>query len=365
MSRFASHLADHTIVNPFPGLVRLEQTIGRPVTVRIGSNESVAEPTSPLAARFGPALAELARTYPDPYAQVLRARLAALAGVAPEEVLVDTGADSLILLALRLFCAPGDTVVTSAGTYPTFRYFAEGCGTRIEEVPYHEAQGLRRPDLAGLAERARVRQARLVYLANPDNPTGWNASGDAIRTLVEALPEDCTLLLDEAYSDFCIETADRPLAGVLPGAFRLRTLSKAYALAGLRVGYAVAPAGWIGKADEIRPQFAVSSVAQAAAAAVLDEPTYSARLVSNTVQLRQTLERVLSDRGLQVLPSWTNFVAIRYDSAATAAARQQALWAAGVAVHRPPHPAMQDLLRVTVHPDALQTSILDGLCPTR
>ena len=131
------------------------------------------------------------------------------------------------------------------------------------------------------------------------------------------------------------------------------------------MGYAVAPAGWIGKADEIRPQFAVSSVAQAAAAAVLDEPTYSARLVSNTVQLRQTLERALSDRGLQVLPSWTNFVAIRYDSAATAAARQQALWAAGVAVHRPPHPAMQDLLRVTAHPDALQTSILDGLCPTR
>jgi histidinol-phosphate aminotransferase len=99
---------------------------GHRIKTRIGSNESLPDPVSPLAGELGKALAEMARLYPDPYAHALRERAAKLNGVSPAEVLFDTGADSLILLALRLTCNPGDAVVTTAGTYPSFRYFAEG-----------------------------------------------------------------------------------------------------------------------------------------------------------------------------------------------------------------------------------------------
>ena len=168
MPRYARHLAEHTIVNPFPGIVKLERRLGHAVPVRIGSNEGLAEPASPLEAAFGPALADLARLYPDPYALALREQLAALTGCQPEQVVIDAGADSLILLALRLCVNPGDPVVTTAGSYPTFRYFAEGVGARLLEVPYqpHE-QGLR-PDWAALVATANAERAAVLYLASPE-----------------------------------------------------------------------------------------------------------------------------------------------------------------------------------------------------
>ena len=166
------------------------------------------------------------------------------------------------------------------------------------------------------------------------------------------------LLLDEAYIDFC---AAGERQGVLPATARLRTLSKAHGLAGLRVGYAIAPEEWIAKTDQIRTQFAVSSVAQAAAVAALDAPHCSERLIAETLALRDALAAALLQRGLQLLPSHTNFVAIVYPDADSALARQKALLAQGVAVHRPPHPSMQHVLRVTAHPDALQDKVLQAL----
>lgn len=361
MTRFARHLQHHPIVNPFPGLVKLEAAIGRPIAARIGSNESLPIAAPPLLELFGAAAAELARLYPDPYAHGLRCRAAALNGVAPAEIVFDTGADSLILLTLRLFCDVGDTVLATAGTYPTFRYFAEGCGLAVTEVGYRADAATLAPDLATLAEAAHRHAARLVYLANPDNPSGHYHDAAAIRAFRAALPADTVLLLDEAYVDFCTAPDDAPPAGALPNTVRLRTLSKAYGLAGLRVGYAIAAPDVVAKADQIRPQFALSSLAQAAAAALFDAPDYSRQLVDATLALRATLSAELAARGLAVLPSHTNFVSIVHPDAATAERIQRALLDEGVAVHRPPHPAVRQLLRVTAHPQALAAAVLDAL----
>lgn len=358
MTRFARHLQDVTITNPFPGLPKLEALIGRSIVSRIGSNESMPLPGHTISQLWGEALYELARLYPDPYAGAVRQRAAALNGVDAANVVVDAGADSLIALFLRARVSPGDVVVCTAGTYPTFRYFAEGVGARIVEVPYAETEGVLHNDLPALARAAREHDAALLYLANPDNPTGTFQHTDAVRTLREQLPADCLLLLDEAYIDFC---AAGERQGVLPATARLRTLSKAHGLAGLRVGYAIAPEEWIAKADQIRTQFAVSSVAQAAAVAALDAPDCSERLIAETLALRDALAAALLQRGLQLLPSHTNFVAIVYPDADSALARQKALLAQGVAVHRPPHPSMQHVLRVTAHPDALQDKVLQAL----
>lgn len=357
MPRYARHLAEHTIVNPFPGIVKLERRLGHAVPVRIGSNEGLAEPRSPLEAAFGPALAELARLYPDPYALTLRERLAALNHCQPEEIIVDAGADSLILLALRLCVNPGDTVVCTAGSYPTFRYFAEGVGAQLREIPYQAHAGGLRPDWQALVEAANAEQAALLYLANPDNPTGHLWSGEVVAQLRAALNPDTLLLLDEAYLDFA-EPSERPADGPLPGVLRLRTLSKAYALAGARVGYALADAALIDKADQIRPQFAVSSWAQAAAHTVLADPDYAPALRAHTLALREALAEALRARGRQPFASATNFVCVACADRAEAEGIQMRLLAAGVALHRPPHPAVGHLLRITAHPAALSEDVL-------
>ncbi|MDF0605994.1 aminotransferase class I/II-fold pyridoxal phosphate-dependent enzyme [Neisseriaceae bacterium TC5R-5] len=361
MAKFADHLIHHTIINPFPGMTRLEAVLGHPLSVRVSSNESMAEPLSPLAARFGSEIAELARLYPDPYAFELRQRIADRYDVMGEEVLFDSGADSLILLALRLFCNVGDTVVCSAGTYPTFRYFAQGAGVNLAEVPYQQEGSLLRADLAAMVELAQRSQAKLLYLANPDNPTGHYWGAQDIFNLREQLPADTWLLLDEAYVDFCVAAQDKPPQGILPNTLRVRTLSKAYALAGLRVGYALAPAYVVNKADQIRPQFGLSSFAQLAAQTVLDDRHFSLQLIMATIAMRQQLSVKLMTRGLNVLPSSTNFVAVSYESSERSLAIQQALWDAGVAVHCPPHPAVRHLLRITADPQALQDKVIDIL----
>lgn len=361
MTRYARHLEHHTITNPFPGIVKLERALGHKIKTRIGSNESLPRPLSPLVGQFGDMVAELARLYPDPYAHALRERLARMNNVSPEEVIVDTGADSLILLALRLCCNPGDAVVTTGGTYPTFRYFAEGVGARILEVPYNQNNKELKPDLARLAEVAKAERVAVLYLANPDNPTGYYWKAEDIISLRSILPLNTLLILDEAYIDFCTEPEDAPPVGPLPYTLRLRTLSKAYGLAGLRVGYAIAPATIIAKADQIRPQYALSSFAQLAAQLVLDDPNYSRNLVHETVALRKRLADALLNRNRIVLPSHTNFVCIPCEDSLAAERAHRNLLTEGIAIHRPAYPALNHLLRITAHPQALTCKVLDVL----
>ena len=178
-----------------------------------------------------------------------------------------------------------------------------------------------------------------------------------VAQLRAALNPDTLLLLDEAYLDFAEPTA-RPADGPLPGVLRLRTLSKAYALAGARVGYALADAALIDKADQIRPQFAVSSWAQAAAHTVLADPDYAPALRAHTLALREALAEALRARGRQPFASATNFVCVACADRAEAEGIQTRLLAAGVALHRPPHPAVGHLLRITAHPAALSEDVL-------
>lgn len=377
MNRFARSLQAALPVNPFPGLVALEARLGHAITTRIGSNEGPPISNPVIRQRFGEQFAELARLYPDPSALALRELMAKQQNVPLDNILFDAGADSLILLSLRCACDAGDTVLTSAGTYPTFRYFAEGIGARVVELGYDDLQsidqsGQLRPDLAGLAARAHSEQAKLVYLANPDNPTGYYHDRAVIRDFRQQLPADTVLILDEAYGDFApLDDSDPVSASVnasteYRNTVRLRTLSKAYAAAGLRLGYALADADWVRVANSVRIHYAISHVAQAAGAVLLADLSYKRQLIDETIALRQQLsERLTATCAVgampRVLASATNFVAIRYASAEHAAAIQQRLWQLQVAVHRPPHPALQSLLRVTAHPQALTDEIIQAL----
>ena len=361
MARFTDHLYRDGPDNPFPGIKALERRLDREIPHRLGSNEGLDMPHHALRERFGAELAELARGYGDAEALGVRSRLANQYRLPVESLLVDAGADSLIALVLRATCPPGSRVVASAGTYPTFGYFAAGQGCRISEVPYREAPGYLAPDLEALARIAQTQDARLVYLANPDNPSGHLHDDTAIDALRETLPKNCTLLLDEAYHDFrdsaWTPAQNRPLSATV----RLRTFSKAQGLAGLRIGYAIAEPEDIALLNKVRIHYAVSSIAQKAAEIVLDDSREVETHIQAVIARRERLARWLEALGGDVLPSHTNFVALRLPSAALAERLHGELLAAGSLVHRPPQPALGHVLRITALEDALQPGRLAAL----
>lgn len=340
-------------LNPFPGVRVLERRLNREIPYQLGSNEGLDMPHRALREHFGDAMAAHVYSYGDSEALGIRSRLSEQKKIPLEAMLVDAGADSLLALSLRTLTQPGDCVISTAGTYPTFAYFARGQGCRLVELAYQEGPGLLAPDLAAIAQAAQRENARLVYLANPDNPSGHVHSDDDVMALRRDLPEDCWLLLDEAYHDFR-EDADSAFGHrVLPGVVRVRTLSKAHGLAGLRVGYAIAEPDTLAIMMKVRIHYAVSTLTQAAAEVVLDHPDEVQAHVNAVRQRREQLAAHLAGLGADVLPSATNFVGLRLPSAELAAQVHQSLLEEGKLISRPADPALGHVLRITAVEDAL------------
>lgn len=351
--RYPERLTGEGPHNPFPGIKVLERRIGKEIPHRLGSNEGLDMPHCALREHFGDALAEHVYCYGDAEALGVRQRLSAQQGIALETMLVDAGADSLMALALRTTCEPGETVVSTAGTYPTFGYFAKGQGCRLIELGYHEAPGVLAPDLEALATTARQENAQLVYLANPDNPSGHLHSDSAILKLRDALPDTCWLLLDEAYGDFRDDAGSEFAAKALPGVIRLRTFSKAHGLAGLRIGYAIADPEVLAMMMKVRIHYAVSTLTLAAAEVVLDHREEVNQHVADVKVRREQLAEHFRALGADVLPSATNFVGIRLPSAELAERVHRELLEAGRLIARPAHPSIGHVLRITAVADAL------------
>ena len=290
---------------PFVGPEALERALGRPFAARIGANESVFGP-SPAALAAIRAAAPEAWMYGDPECRDLRTAIAGLHGVGIANVVCGVGIDGLLGTVVRLFAGPGTPVVTSHGGYPTFMFHVRAAGGVLHEVPYADD----REDLAGLADRARAVGARIVYVANPDNPMGTWHDAEAIRALRDALPDDALLCLDEAYADTAPAAAIGPLDTTDGGVVRLRTFSKAHGLAGLRVGYALGAEATIAAFDRVREHFGVGRLAQAAALASLGDPGHLAATVARIAEARARIEAIAAGCGLATVPSAANFVAV-------------------------------------------------------
>ena len=359
--RFLAHLYQEGPHNPFPGIKTLERRLGHTLPHQYGSNEGLDMPHAVLGGELGHALADLSRSYADADAWQLRHQLAERLGVAYETLLVDAGADSLLALVMRATICAGERVITSAGTYPTLAYFARGLGAEVIEVPYTEAHASDdaphsaqlATDLAALAAAASQHAARVVYLANPDNPSGHLHSDEDVRALRDALPADCSLLLDEAYHDFRPDAAQADNAP-MARTFRLRTFSKAYGLAGLRLGFMIAEREDLALLTKVRIHYAVSAPALAAGELLLEHPEEAAARRRRghpvcVISLPSTCARW----GLTSSPVPPTSSACASKSAERAAQVQQQLMAQGVLITRSPHPALGHILRISTLEDSL------------
>jgi len=351
---------------PFVAPEALERASGRRFILRLGANESNFGP-SPKAREAMHAAVDSVYNYGDPESYELRVALARHHGVSIDNIVVASGIDDLLGLVVRSFLERGETAVTSLGAYPTFNYHVAGFGGALERIPYRDDQRALSNDLDALAAAAQRTSARLVYLANPDNPSGsWHSATD-LAAFLDRLPEGSLLLLDEAYIDFAPAEALPPMDAGDPRLIRLRTFSKAHGMAGARIGYAIATPETIAAFDKVRLHFGVNSVAQAGALASLQDSDYLASVVTAVAAGRHDYETLARELGLTPLPCAANFVTIDVGGPARARALVAALAARDVFIRMPGGPPLDRCVRVTVGtpPErALFAQILREVWPT-
>jgi histidinol-phosphate aminotransferase len=306
-SRFTPLIASLPSTIPFVGPEAIERQRDRPIAARIGANESGFGPAPSVVSAMTATAAGVWR-YNDPENFELKTALAGHLGTEADNIAIGEGIDGLLGQIVRMVIEPGMPVITSLGGYPTFNFHVAGHGGRLVTVPYVND----REDLDGLLAAVKRENAPLVYFANPDNPMGswWDA--DSVVAFARALPETCLLILDEAYG----ETAPAgtiPSIGSLiekPNVVRTRTFSKAYGLAGARVGYVIGTSGTAQAFDKIRNHFGMNRIGTAAAIAALADKDYLADVLERIATSRGRIAEIAVRNGLKPLPSATNFVTI-------------------------------------------------------
>jgi histidinol-phosphate aminotransferase len=332
---------------PFVGPEAIERRTGVATRARIGANESGFGPSPRVLEAIREAASGIWK-YPDPENYDLRVALGAFHGVGADEVTIGEGVDGLMGLIVRLFLAPGETLLTSLGAYPTLNYHVVGFGGRLEYVPYKGPF----EDLEALAEAAQRLKPRIVYVANPDNPMGSFWAAADIEKFIAAVPEETLIMLDEAYGELAPDGALPAIDTSKPNLLRLRSFSKAYGLAGIRVGYAIGHKRLIGAFNRVRNHFGVNRLAQAAALAALADQDYLQSAKAQIAAARERIAGIARDNGLVPLPSATNFVAIDCGrDGAYATKILEALAQQGVFIRKPGTAPLDRHIRVSVGPE--------------
>lgn len=333
---------------PFVGPETQERASGKTFAARLGANENMFGP-SPLAVA---AMAEAARDvwmYGDPEVHDLRTAIADHHGTTPDHIVVGEGIDGLLGYLVRLIIGYGDAVVTSDGAYPTFNFHVAGFGGVLHKVPYKADF----EDPEALLTRATQVGAKLIYLANPDNPMGSQLDATIIEDMVQRLPLGCLLILDEAYIDLAPDGSAPVVAAGDPRVIRFRTFSKGYGMAGLRVGYGIAAPELVQAFNKVRNHFGVGRVAQAGAIAALADQDWLAASKAKVIAARKAFADVGRANGLRPLPSATNFICLDCGENGDFARRVlAALGAEGVFVRMPGVAPMDRCIRISLGDEA-------------
>jgi histidinol-phosphate aminotransferase len=343
---------------PYEGgkpIEELARELGISDAVKLASNENPLGP-SPRAMEAVRRVLTESHRYPDGAAFNLREKLAQKHGVSRDEILLGCGSNELLDLAVRTFCTPEHHIVFGEPAFVVYRIAALASGIPFTDVPLTPALV---HDLPAMAAAVRP-QTRVMFVANPNNPTGTHASRAAVEKLLREVPPEVIIVMDEAYLEYA-DAPDYPdsleLRGLRERLMVCRTFSKIYGLASLRVGYAVAPRAIIDYMNRVRAPFNVSSVAQAAALAALDDQDHVQTARSLNAKERKRLTETLSSRGLGVAPSQANFVLV--DVKRPARPVYEALLKKGVIVR--PFASLPSSLRVTVGTERENDRFLSAL----
>lgn len=324
--------------------------------VKLASNENPLGP-SPKAVAAAQAALSQSHRYPDGGAYYLRRRLAERLGVPEDWLLFGNGSTELIELAALAFLREGDEGLIASGSFPMYRLALQVRGARIREVALRDY----RYDLPAMRAAAGA-STQLIFLANPNNPTGTWFTADELSEFLRGLPPTTVVVLDEAYFEYVEEpNYSRSLDEVRAGRnlIVLRTFSKVYGLAGLRIGYAIAQPGLLEALVRVRCPFNTSNVAQAAALAALDDHEHVARSLETNRRGRQQLTQGLTRLGLRVVPSVANFLFVELGQPAEPVAA--ALLDRGVIVRPLGWMGFAEAIRISIGTPAENEALLHAL----
>lgn len=318
--------------------------------IKLASNENPFGP-SPLAVAAAKRALEQGELYPDGGCFELRQRLAAERGLAPDQLIIGNGSNEIIELLGHVLLRPGDEVVMGAPAFVVYKLVTLLFGAKPVEVPLVN----HRHDLGRIAAAITPR-TKLVFVCSPNNPTGTANTEAELLTFARALPEHVVAVLDEAYAEYVENAPDlRPLVREGRKVVCLRTFSKIYGLASLRVGYGCAPAEIVAMLNRVRQPFNVNAIGQAAAVAALDDREFTERCArENRLGLAQ-LEAGIRQLGLECVPSVANFILVRVGEGARVF---EALQRRGVIVRPMKGYHMPEWLRITVGTAEQNTRLL-------
>ena len=341
---------------PGKSMAELEREFGIGDSIKLASNENPLGPGAAARTAVAEAAADLGR-YPDGGGFALRQALAAHHDLAPEAITLGNGSNDVLDLIARTFLTPGTESVFSEHAFAVYPLCTQAVGATARVAPARDHGH----DLEAMAALVNAR-TRVVWIANPNNPTGtWLASGP-LRRFLEALPETCLAVVDEAYIDY-VQEPDYPDASGwladLPNLIVTRTFSKAHGLAALRVGYGLSDSRLAELLNRVRQPFNVNHLAQAAALAALGDTAHvRATVRANLAGLRQ-LEAGCRTLGLDFIPSVGNFLTL--DLGRTAGPVDQGLRRAGCITRPVANYGLPNHLRVSVGTEAENARFLAAL----
>jgi histidinol-phosphate aminotransferase len=334
--------------DPGHDLVDLRDRFGE-ILVELGSNEN-SFGCSPRASEAIAATVPLLHRYPDPRGADLKHALAELHDVAPESILLGNGSHELLMQFAQVFAGPGQSVVASQFGFAVYAIAAQAAGARFVAAPaLPDDDAMPRGHDLDAMRAAVDADTRLVFVCNPNNPTGTSVPRQALQDFIGQLASDVITVVDEAYQEYVVDPAlgsVLPLVATHPQLVVARTFSKAYGLAGLRCGYAIAHPTLVAVIERVRESFNVNLLALAAAEAALDDQAHVADVRERTAAERAWLAAALAERGCRVFPSQTNFLLVRFG--VDAPATEARLLSAGVVVRPMAGYGLGDCLRITV-----------------
>lgn len=328
--------------------------------LKLSANENILGCSPRAKAAYVAAIDEL-HVYPDSRATKLREAIAAEFNLEPERLIFGCGSDEIFHMLCQAYLEPGDNIVQGEFAFGAYAIGARACQAQVRNAPEPDY----RVDVDELLKLVDER-TRLVFIANPGNPTGTHVNGAEIRRLHEALPPSVVLVLDGAYAEFVEDPAfedGTDLARTASNVIVTRTFSKLHGLATLRVGWAYGPADMIGALDRIRQPFNTTIPGQAAAIEALADKEFQRASLELVGRWRAWLTQQLGGMGLSPVPSATNFVLVGFPSQGpkTAAAAEAYLASRGLIVRGVGGYGLPDHLRLTIGLEEHNRAVIDAL----
>lgn len=352
--------AHESIMSLSPYVGGASSVEGASRVIKLSSNEG-AFGTNPTAAEVCRAFAEKMFRYPDGGSLELRRAVAEVHGLEENRIVCGSGSDELIGLLCHAYLKDGDEVVITQYAFLMYRLYALGCGAVPVSVPEND----RRVDVEAVL-KAVTDKTKIVFIANPGNPTGTYLSAGEIDRLCQGLPTDVMLVLDSAYAEF-VPSADfdagETFVRKYPNVVMLRTFSKIYGLGGIRLGWSYASQEITDVLNRVRGPFNVNSVAQAVGAVAVKDRAFVKKCFEHNLKWQEIFRKELPALGLNVTPSVTNFILVDFplEAGKTAAEADKFLQSKGIIVRAVASYGLPDSLRMTIGNDEENEALLAAL----